>query len=239
MRVRLGDTQSAFRASSFCTSPWNWPADTVPTLRLLDEKKVMTCRNRINLLVAFILSVSPILSIAQEAKSKEIIDGLELTEKEWEKLRRGEVVTISGEDWEQTDREMAFDSAILVGQQLETVLAKTLYATSLIPKKEIRDAGKLTGEGDFAGAKFDVASSRDVTEAKKLLAAQPGKSFNFSKREISEISKMAEKIEPGSPDSTFVDVANQALRIILAARYRAYLTDGLNGGESGDSIPIY
>ena len=200
-------------------------------LRLLDEMKVMTCRNRASLLVAFILTVSPMLSNAQEANAKEIIDGLEITAKEWEKLRQGDAVTISGEDWEQSDRELALDSVILVDQPLDAVLAKTLNDVSLIPQKEIRDAGELTGEGDFAGVKFDVASSNDVTEAKKLLAAQAGKSFNFSKREISEISQLAETLEPGSPDSAFIDVANQALRNILAARYRAYLVDGLNGLE--------
>jgi hypothetical protein len=200
-------------------------------LCLFDEMKVMTCRNRVNLLVAFILTVSPILSNAQEAKSKEIIDSLEITAEEWKKLRRGDAVTISGKNWEQTGREMAIDSVILVDQPLDAVLAQTLNAVSLIPKKEIRDAGKLTGEGDFAGVKFDIANSKDVTEAKKLLAAQPGKSFNFSKREISEISKLAETLEPGSPDSAVIDVANQALRNILAARYRAYLVDGLDGLE--------
>ena len=150
-------------------------------LRLFDEMKVMTCRNRVNLLVAFILSVSPILSNAQEAKGKKIIDGLEITAKEWEKLRQGDAVTISGKDWEQTSRELVIDSVILVDKPLDAVLAQTLNDVSLIPQKEIRDAGKLTGEGDFAGVKFDVASSKDVTEAKKLLAAQVGKSFNFSR----------------------------------------------------------
>ena len=142
----------------------------------------MTCRNRVSLLVAFILSVSPILTNAQEAKGKEVIDGLEITANEWEKLRQGDAVTISGKDWEQTGRELVIDSVILVDKPLDAVLAQTLNDVSLIPQKEIRDAGKLTGEGDFAGVKFDVASSKDVTEAKKLLAAQVGKSFNFSRR---------------------------------------------------------
>jgi hypothetical protein len=51
-------------------------------LRLFDEMKVMTCRNRVSLLVAFILTVSPILTNAQEAKGKEVIDGLGITAKE-------------------------------------------------------------------------------------------------------------------------------------------------------------
>jgi hypothetical protein len=200
-------------------------------LRLFDEMKVMTYLKRVSLLVAFILTVSPILTNAQEAKGKEVIDGLGITAKEWEKLRQGDAVTVSGEDWEQTSRELVIDSVILVDKPLDAVLAEIQGDVSLIPQKEIRDVGKLTGEGDFAGVKFDIANSKDVTEAKKLLAAKVGKSFNFSKREISEISKLAETLEPGSPDSAFIDVANQALSNLLAARYRAYLVDGLNGLE--------
>ncbi len=207
-------------------------ADTITRYRPLgDETKVMTYRNRVSLLLAFILSVSPILTNAQETKGKEVTDSLEMTEKDWEKLRQGDAVTVSGEEWEQTDRELVVDSVILVDKPLDAVLAETLDNVSLIPQEKIRGIGKLTGEGDFAGVKFDIANSKDVTEAKKLLAAKVGKSFNFSNREISEISQLAETLEPGSPDAVFIDVANQALSNLLAARYRAYLVDGLNGLE--------
>jgi hypothetical protein len=200
-------------------------------LRLLDEMEVMTYRNRVSLLLAVMLTMSPILTNAQETKGQEVIDGLEITPNEWAKLRQGDVVTLTGEEWEQTDRELAVDSVILVDKPLDAVLAETLDDVSLVPQKKILDVGKLAGEGDFAGVDFDVANSNDVSEAKKLLAAKAGKSFNLSKREIAEISQLAATLERNSPDSAYVDVANQALRNLLAARYRAYLADGLNGLE--------
>ncbi len=191
----------------------------------------MTYQNRVSLLLAVMLTVSPILTNAQETKGQEVIDGLEITPKEWEKLRQGDAVTITGKDWEQTDREFAVDSVILVDKPLDAVLAETLDEVSLIPQDKILDFGKLTGEGDFAGVDFDVAVEKDVSEAKKFLAAKAGKSFNLSHREIAEISQLAATVKRGSPDSAYIDVANVALKNLLAARYRAYLVDGLNGLE--------
>jgi hypothetical protein len=187
--------------------------------------------NRVSLPLAVMLAMSPILTSAQESTGQEVIEGLEITPKEWAKLQQGETVTLTGEEWEQTDRELAVDSVIIVEKPLDAVLAETLNEVSLIPQKKILDFGTLTGQGDFAGVEFDVANSKDVSEAKKLLAAKAGKSLNLSKREISEISQLAKTLKRNSPDSEYIDVANQALRNLLAKRYRAYQVDGLNGLE--------
>ena len=53
----------------------------------------------------------------------------------------------------------------------------------------------------------------------------------MSKGEIAEISQLAATLERNPSDAEYVDVANQVLRNLLAARYRAYLADGLNGLE--------
>jgi len=191
----------------------------------------MTYFNRASRLCMVMLAMAPILTNAQESKGQEVIDGLEVTPKEWEKLRQGDAVTITGEDWEQTDRELAVDSVMLVDKPLDVVLAETLGAVSLISQDKILTVGNLTGEGDFSNVEFDVENSKDVGEAKKFLAAKPGKSLNLSKREIADISELAAALKRNSPDAAYVDVANQALRNLLAARYRAYLADGLNGLE--------
>jgi hypothetical protein len=193
--------------------------------------EVMNYRNKARLLFVVMLAMAPILTNAQQTKGQEVIDGLEITPQEWEKLRQGNALTITGEDWEQTDRELAVDSVILVDKPLAAVLAETLDEVSLMPQEKILAVGNLTGEGDFTGVEFDVANSKDVSEAKKFLAAKPGKSLNLSKPEIAEISQLAAALKRNSPDAAYVDVANQALRNLLAARYTAYLADGLNGLE--------
>jgi hypothetical protein len=193
--------------------------------------EVMNYRNKAHLLFVVMLAMTPILINAQQTKGQEVIDGLEITPKEWATLRQGDAVTLTGEDWEQTDRELAVDAVILVKKPLEAVLAETLDDVSLVPQKKILDVGKLTSEGDFAGVEFDVANSKEVSEAKNFLAAKPGKSFNLSKREIAEISQLAAALKRNSPDAAYVDVANQALRNVLVARYTAYLADGLTGLE--------
>jgi hypothetical protein len=116
----------------------------------------MLYRNLIGLFLVGTLAMSPMPTSAQETKGQEVIDGLEITPKEWEKLRQGDAVTITGKDWEQTDREFAVDSVILVDKPLDAVLAETLDEVSLMPQDKILDFGKLSGEGDFAGASGDL-----------------------------------------------------------------------------------
>ena len=49
---------------------------------------------------------------------EEILDGLNASDKELARLDQGEVINFSGEAWEQTKRELAADSVVVINKPL-------------------------------------------------------------------------------------------------------------------------
>ena len=61
---------------------------------------------------------------AEEFSAKDVLISLDISEKDIKKLEDGEVVTFSGEDYEQSKRELASDATVLINKSLDTVLER-------------------------------------------------------------------------------------------------------------------
>ena len=155
------------------------------------------------------------------------IEGLDVTAEDVTRLKNGEVIAFSGADYENTDRELAADSMILVRADLAAVHAALVEETTVLPGKLIIDSAVIHDESDFGGIAFDAG---DIEEVDKLLRLKPGKDYNFSEREYSLLSN-ALASHRNSDESTRLSVASDAMRQILVERYRRYRASGLEGIE--------
>ena len=155
------------------------------------------------------------------------IKGLDVSADDVERLEGGDVLAFSGADYENTDRELAADSMILVRADLAAVHAALVEETTVLPGKLIVDSAVIHDESDFNDIAFDAG---DIEEVDKLLRLKPGKDYNFSEREYSWLGEALAKHRK-SDESTRLSVASDAMRRILIERYRDYRDSGLGGIE--------
>ncbi len=170
------------------------------------------------------------LAQAATPTGEEILEGLNASPKEITRLDQGGVVNFSGESWEQTKRELAADSVVVINKPLKDVLEKTLDDASLVPANKVLDSGDIQTLEDFSVIAF-TADDRDIKEAERILSAQTGKDLNLSKDEIAKIQSRAAKLKRDTPDTERLAVASDAMRDILISRYQAYQEKGLAGIE--------
>jgi hypothetical protein len=183
-----------------------------------------------------ILKVVPLLGMlavaltqADTPRGEEILEGLSASPKEVEKLNQGGVVNFSGESWEQSKRELAADSVVIINKPLADVLEKTLDDASLVPANKILDSGDIHSLDDFAAISFLVNEHRDVDEANELLSTKNGKKMNLSKNEVALIQSRSGEIDKKAPVEERLALASDVMREILIARYQAYQQKGLAG----------
>jgi len=162
--------------------------------------------------------------------SAEILEGhtllkkLHVSQKEIRKLESGEVVTKLASEFEQSPRELAIDATVIVRRPLQDLIAESEDEITLVPGKLILDSGELTGEGDFGAVAF---SKDEAEEAKRWLDAVPGDDLNLGKKDLETISRLKAHRE-GRSD---LELGSEAVREVLAQRFRAYLNGGLSAIE--------
>jgi hypothetical protein len=162
-----------------------------------------------------------------EVTADVFIEGLNVSAEDVKRLESGEVLAFSGADYENTDRELAADSMILVDADLATVHAALVEETTVLPGKLIIGSAVIHDESDFSGVAF---TAEDIEEVDKLLRLKPGKDFNFSEQEYSRLSAELAKYRTAD-ETTRLAAASDAIRGVLIDRYRRYRTSGLDGVE--------
>jgi hypothetical protein len=162
-----------------------------------------------------------------EVTADVFIEGLEVSAEDVERLESGDVIAFSGTDYENTDRELAADSMILVRADLAAVHAALVEETTVLPGKLIIDSAVIHDESDFNDIAFDAG---DIDEVDKLLRLKPGKDYNFSEREYAWLTTEL-AAHRKSDERTRLSVASDAMRRILVERYQRYRSSGLEGVE--------
>jgi hypothetical protein len=162
-----------------------------------------------------------------EVTADVFIEGLDVSAEDVERLENGDVLAFSGADYENTDRELAADSMILVDADLATVHAALVEETTVLPGKLIIESAVIHDESDFSGVAF---TADDIEEVDKLLRLKPGKDYNFSEREYSRLSVELASYRK-SDETTRLAAASDAIRGVLIDRYRRYRASGLQGIE--------
>lgn len=176
---------------------------------------------------AFMVALTP-GSARADVTADVFIEGLDVSSADVKRLESGDVLAFSGADYENTDRELAADSMILVRAELAAVHAALVEETTVLPGKLIIESAIIHDESDFDGVTF---APGDIEEVDKFLRLKPGKDYNFSELEYSLLgAKLAEY--RGADESTRLTAASDAMREILIGRYREYRARGLDGIDS-------
>ena len=167
---------------------------------------------------------------ADEVDAQAVLNSLDVSEKDIKKLEEGEVVTWSGEDYEQSKRELASDATVLINKDLDTVLAEINETASLIPRDVTQGYHDIESEADFAGIAFNVDSDREFKEVELLHNLKKGEDYNLTPKEFETLTASLAETRSASR-SAKTEAASQAVRELLLGRYRAYREKGLAGVE--------
>jgi hypothetical protein len=159
--------------------------------------------------------------------ARELLDGLSTSAGEYQNLENGEVLAYDGESYEKTKRVLAADAAVLVHKDLSEIKAFFHENESLIPVKDQIDHAEIFSEADFASVAF-TDTENDLKEVEDLLAAKPGKDFNFSAAEYELLKKSQGKARKADK-SARVQIASDFIREVMIGRYRLYQENGLAG----------
>ena len=145
-----------------------------------------------------LLAVSAPLAGAETFTDDKILDGLNFSAEERERLARGEIVAFSGEAYESTPRELAADATVLVHRSMDDILEAIKEVPSIIPQKYLVEYLDVSGPEDFAGVHYN---QDELAHADELLKAKVGKDFNFSNEEIGVLRKHGAGAGTPSSDS--------------------------------------
>lgn len=148
-------------------------------------------------------------------------------------MRNGRVLTAGMPEMENTDRELAASAVMLVvrrplAEVIEAYMDGEVFRINekITDWHEIdwRDANGNQADAESLDAELALLGyiATEKSEAKKLLKAQPGDSFNLAAFEMEQIKKLRNQGDA-------VTLASNAYRTILTARLHAYLDDGLEG----------
>ena len=167
---------------------------------------------------------------AEEFSAKDVLISLDISEKDITKLEDGEVVTFSGEQYEQSKRELASDATVLINKSLDTVLAEINEQASLIPRSVTQGYQDINSEADFSGIRFSPTSDREFKEVELLHKLKKGEDYNLTAEEYATLTASLVATQNGTREEK-TEAASEAVRELLLGRYRAYITSGLNGIE--------
>jgi hypothetical protein len=188
--------------------------------------RVIARRFHCAILFACTLAISLLVSaVRAEVTADVFITGLDVSADDVERLEDGEVLAFSGADYENTDRELAADSMVLVHTDLEAVHEALVEETTVLPGKLIIESAVIHDISDFDGVSF---APGDIAEVDKFLRLKPGKDYNFSEQEYSGLgAKLGEY--RSADEATRSKAASDAMRDILIGRYQEYRARGLDG----------
>jgi hypothetical protein len=150
----------------------------------------------------------------------------QLKPQEREKLKAGEIVTVSRPEQESNDAGLAIGLVLIVPADLKKTLT-TLQSLNVSNDPALRRITREIKEpvrGDGSSKMFAAVgfAGDEGSEVKKMLAARPGEDFNFSEEELSWVRAA------GSGGDTAQSAAN-VMRRVLASRYLAFQKGGLDG----------
>ena len=155
----------------------------------------------------------------------QVLDGMEVSEREIADLIEGSVLAYSDKKYESTERELAADAIVIVEASLDKVREAIKDATTLIPEDVILAEAAILGEEDFAGIAYGLD---EIDEVEGLFEAKPGSGDNLSEDEYRQLRAFLKPYE-NATDAEKVAAASDAMREILVNRYQAYRASGLDG----------
>jgi hypothetical protein len=142
-------------------------------------------------------------------------------------LEAGKIVTIARPEQETSDAGLAVSMAVLVPADLNKTLSTLRSIKAKSDPKQRRTTREISGSvrGDGASPAFATIgfAADEKREVDKLLRAEPGDDFNFSKEEITWVKQAA----AGGGNSA--KAAAGVMRRVLESRYVAYRNNGLEG----------
>ena len=154
----------------------------------------------------------------------EIMKELQLSDKDRENVRQGEIV-----DWspsEGSDRELALGMVFLVKAKKEDLTEMYRKAMVLREVSVITAHGTITGEGhmaDLAGVELKPNAEK---EAKRYLNVEPGDELNLDAKEMAAFQALK---SAGKDGAVPVKKVEELIRQGLLARYQALRAKGLAG----------
>jgi len=161
---------------------------------------------------------------AADTEGRTIMDELNMSAKEVQKLESGEVLTKLASEYEQSPRELAIDATVLIRKPLSELAAESEDDITLVPGKLILDSSEVLGEDDFAGVEF---SAEEAEEARTWLNAEFGDDLNVGREDLAIIERI--KADRGGRGD--VELGSEAARQVLLHRYRQYMRGGLEAIE--------
>lgn len=176
------------------------------------------------LAVVFLALSAPAI-MAQKVTADEVFDlGFGAGQKK--AFDNGEVIS-SGYK-ELSDKELALFMAVMLPAPVEKVREFSRSGESLNVNKDLVAHGILAGDditGFLAGAGYQ---GDEVKEIDKLLAVEPGSTFNLSAAEMARFAALRETFGKGcSKDAACAKAVMDEYRDILAGRLKAYQAGGM------------
>lgn len=197
-----------------------------------------TRKTIMNLRIAFsILALATFTTTAwgEPPVGKQLLEEFNISAKEVQKLESGEVLTKLASEHEQSPRELAIDSTIIIRKPLSELVSESEDNITLIPGKMILDAAEITGEESFDSIGF---APEEAEEATHWLNAKPGDDPNLGRQDLALIAEL--KANRGGRSD--LELASEAVRQILLRRFREYTRGGLNAIEpyarKGDQVLV-
>lgn len=159
---------------------------------------------------------------ADPISAQAIADALGFSAEQNAKLQAGEIV--SSEIEESTEKQLAVALALKVPATLDDVAKSVTGGTTLEANKQIQAYGRIDPAKIEEGLAGITLEKGEVT---KLLAVEPGSTFNLSTDEIAVFQNLAGQFKAGDPAAA--EAVTAAYRQVLAGRMQAYLDRGLDG----------
>ena len=175
---------------------------------------------------------SPVLEVSALPAAEELLQELQLSDSDRQRIREGEIVTWTAT--EGSDRELALGMALLVKTKAENLTDLFREAATFMNIKVITGFGrignigfgKIANEGtlaDFAGV---MLAPNGEKEARRYLEVEPGDDLNLDAKEMAAFRALNSTSKDGAMPIQKVEAL---IREGLLGRYQAYHTKGLAG----------
>jgi len=143
---------------------------------------------------------------------------------EFTQLESGEVLTRLASEYEQTPRELSIDAAVIIRKPLRILIEESEDDVTLVPGRMLLASGELDEAVDFSAVRFEAA---ELKEARQWLNAKPGDDLNLGTTDLDTIAAL----KAGRQGRSDLELASEAVRQILARRFRQYVRGGLSAIE--------
>ena len=175
---------------------------------------------------------SPVLEVSALPAAEELLQELQLSDSDRQRIREGEIVTWTAT--EGSNRELALGMALLVKTKAENLTDLFREAATFMNIKVITGFGKIGNIGfgkienegtlaDFAGV---TLAPNGEKEARRYLEVEPGDDLNLDAKEMAAFRALNSTSKDGAMPIQKVEAL---IREGLLARYQAYHTKGLAG----------